>query len=290
MSDSAAVLITGASRGIGGDLAAALLASGYRVAASMRGAGDRNAGAAGRLRGMGAFVVDIDVTDEASVERGVAAAVDEFGVIDVLVNNAGYGVFGAMESATPADLARQLDVNVLGVQRVVRAVLPSMRAERSGLIVQLSSGMGRYVMPARGPYSVSKWALEALSDTYRVELSYFGIDVVVLELGPFRSSFQEMHATTSDSPRQQEYPQFSETGRSRDAAHRQGWGKFADTGIIITAVDELISRPAGTRPWRLALHPLQELLDPYNAHLEALQRQVLTSRGDVAFLPPGGPA
>jgi hypothetical protein len=193
-----------------------------------------------------------------------------------------------MESATPTDLAYQLDVNVLGVQRVMRAVLPAMRAHRSGLILQFSSGLGRFVMPARGPYSVSKWALEAMSDTYRIELAQFGIEVVVLELGPFRSSFQEDHGSGRDVAREREYPQFSEEVRSREASHRQGWGRFADTAILATAVEELISQPTGERPWRLALHPLRGLLDPYNAHLEQLQRTVLMSRGDVAFLPPGG--
>jgi NAD(P)-dependent dehydrogenase (short-subunit alcohol dehydrogenase family) len=288
MSDAPVVLITGASRGIGGDLAAALLASGYRVAASMRGTGARNAEAAGRLRGLGAFVTDIDVTDEASVDRGVAATVDEFGVIDVLVNNAGYGIFGALESATPADLARQLDINVVGVQRVMRAALPAMRAQRRGLVLQFSSGLGRFVMPARGPYSISKWALEAMSDTYRIELAQFGIDVVVLELGPFRSSFQDEHGTGSDGARELQYPQFNGGVQRSENAHRQGWGRFADTGVLVKAVDELITQPAGTRPWRVALHPLRELLDPYNAHLEELERTVLTSRGDTAFLPPGG--
>lgn len=285
MNDSSIVMITGSSRGIGNDLASALLRSGCRVIASMRGVRDRNAGAAARLRDIGAFVVDIDVTDEASVERGVAAAIDEFGAIDVLVNNAGYGVFGAMESATVADLAHQLDVNVLGVQRIVRAVLPTMRAQRSGLILQFSSGMGRYVMPARGPYSISKWALEALSDTYRIELAHFGIEVVVLELGPFNSSFQESHGVTSDEVRQLEYPHFRSKARPPDSNHREGWGRFADTAIVVATVHELITQPNGARPWRVALHPLQELLDPYNAQLEAIQRYVLTSRGDVAFVP-----
>jgi NAD(P)-dependent dehydrogenase (short-subunit alcohol dehydrogenase family) len=287
MSGSSVVLITGASRGIGNDVASALLGAGHQVAASMRGVESRNADAAARLSGMGAFVVDLDVTDEASVERGVAAVVDRFGGVDVVVNNAGYGIFGAMESATVADLQAQLDVNVLGVQRVLRAALPSMRARRGGLILQFSSGLGRYVMPARGPYSISKWALEAMSDTYRIELVHFGIDVVVLELGPFNSSFQETHGDTSDPARQLDYPAFGEAVRRQSPDNREGWGRFADTAVVAKSVEELISLPAGTRPWRLALHPLQGLLDPYNAHLADLQRHVLTSRGDVAFLPPG---
>jgi NAD(P)-dependent dehydrogenase (short-subunit alcohol dehydrogenase family) len=285
MSGMSTVLITGASRGIGAEVATALLKSGHRVIASMRGTDGRNAESAAALRDAGGFVVDLDVTDEASVERGVGAGLAEYGTVDVLVNNAGYGVFGAMESTTPDDLARQIDVNVLGVQRVMRAVLPTMREHRRGLIVQLSSGMGRYAMPARGPYSVSKWALEAMSDTYRIELTQFGIEVVVLELGPFRSSFQEMHVETTDQARQSAYPNMVNEAE-HDARHRDGWGRRADPASVVQAIEDLVSWSDGARPWRVALHPLRELLDPYNDQLEALQRRVLSSRADPSFLPP----
>ena len=159
-----------------------------------------------------------------------------------------------------------------------------------GFIYDLYSGLFPFLMAlaALGIYQASKWALEAMSDTYRIELAQFGIDVVVLELGPFRSSFQDEHGTGSDGARELQYPQFTGGVQRSENAHRQGWGRFADTGVLVKAVDELIAQPAGTRPWRVALHPLRELLDPYNAHLEELERTVLTSRGDTAFLPPGG--
>lgn len=286
MGDTPVVLITGASRGIGHVVATALLGTGHRVVAAMRGTSDRNADTCRALTDRGALVVDMDVTHDASVERAVTQALDRHGRIDVLLNNAGHGVFGPLESATVDDLQRQLDVNVLGPQRVLRAVLPAMRTQGSGLVVQMSSGMGRYVLPARGPYAMSKWALEAMSDTYRVELAPFGIDVVVVELGPFRTSFHESRALTSDRERLACYPHVNRTTDRGDDSRRQSWDRFADPEVVTQAVADLIARPVGGRPWRVLLHPLHEMLDPYNAHLEKIQRQVLESRGDADLLTP----
>lgn len=286
MGDSPVVLITGASRGIGNVVATALLGTGHRIVAGMRGTSDRNADACRTLTDQGALVVDMDVTDEPSVERGVTQALDLYGRIDVLVNNAGHGVFGALESATAEDLRRQLDVNVLGPQRVLRAVLPAMRLQRSGLVIQMSSGMGRYVLPSRGPYAMSKWALEAMSDTYRLELAPFEIDVVVVELGPFRTSFQESRALTSDPDRVAHYPHVNRTTDRGDSSRQGSWDRYADPETVTRAVEDLLARPAGSRPWRMLLHPLRELLEPYNAHLEMIQRQVLESRGDSDLLTP----
>jgi NAD(P)-dependent dehydrogenase (short-subunit alcohol dehydrogenase family) len=287
MHENPVVLITGASRGIGNDVAVTLLDKGHRVVAAMRGTADRNAEACRALVDRGARVVDMDVTDDLSVERSVQEALAHYGRIDVLVNNAGQGVFGAMESATVADLLHQLDVNVLGPQRLLRGVLPAMRAQGSGLVIQMSSGMGRYVLPSRGPYAMSKWALEAMSDTYRVELAPFDVDVVILELGPFRSSFQEARALTSDRDRHAQFPHVARTTDRGDSSRGAGWDRFGDPAVVAQAVEELIARASGTRPWRLVLHPLRELLDPYNSHLEKLQRQVLESRGDPEPLPGG---
>lgn len=281
----AVVLITGSSRGIGLAITSQVLSAGYAVAASMRGVQGRNADAARRLTELGAFVVDIDVTDDQSVRRGVAGVIERFGRVDVLVNNAGYAVFGALESATLDDLRTQFDVNVLGPQRMLRVVLPAMRERRSGLIIQISSGAGRYVLPGRGSYAMSKWALEALSDTYRIELVQFGIDVVTMELGPFDSDFQEARGATSDVSRSAEYPHVVRAIRHSDAMREAHPEHYLDPSAVGQAINRVIAAEPTRRPWRVVLHPLRDWLVPYNDTLEALQRRVLDDRGFTGFVP-----
>lgn len=179
-------LVTGCSSGIGEATAVALAAMGFRVFAS-----GRTLAGVEHLRGPGIEPLEIDVTDDASIQRGVARAFNEAGRIDLLVNNAGYAVFGAIEDLDRATLRRQLDVNVFGAMAMCRAVLPTMRRQGSGCIVNVSSVVGRFSTPLVGAYSASKFALEALSDALRAEGRPFGIRVVVVEPGATYTKFQE---------------------------------------------------------------------------------------------------
>jgi NAD(P)-dependent dehydrogenase (short-subunit alcohol dehydrogenase family) len=174
-------LITGASSGIGAACAARLAADGHRVFGTTRGAAPPAAD--------GVAWLTLDVRDDASVARGVAQVLERAGRIDVLVNNAGIGIAGAVEDTTPDDLARQLDTNLLGPLRLLRAVLPGMREARSGRIVQISSLAGRIAVPFQAAYAASKFALEGLSEGLAMELRPFGIDVVIVEPGDVRSGF-----------------------------------------------------------------------------------------------------
>ncbi len=187
------VLVTGCSSGIGREVARRFAARGWRVAASMR---RPEAGEALRQeaaqRGWSLSTPRLDVADGDSVEAAVSALLAETGGrIDVLVNNAGYYCFGPVEETTPAELAAQLDTNVVGVLRVTRAVLPAMRARGEGAIVNVSSVSGLVVVPVVGPYHASKWALEALTEALRYEVAPFGIRVACVEPGPFAT---ELHA------------------------------------------------------------------------------------------------
>ncbi|MCA9524150.1 MAG: SDR family NAD(P)-dependent oxidoreductase, partial [Myxococcales bacterium] len=175
------ILITGANGGFGTLIVDALLDAGHRVAASMRAVTGRNAAVAERLRQRGAQLIEIDVTHDASVEAGVRAAAEALGGLTVLINNAGVGVSGLQEAFTADDFKRLFDVNVVGVQRMNRAVLPLFREQHNGLLVHVSSLLGRITVPFYGPYNATKWAVEALAETYRVELSPFGVETVVVE-------------------------------------------------------------------------------------------------------------
>ncbi|WP_326837685.1 oxidoreductase [Amycolatopsis rhabdoformis] len=171
-------LVTGASSGIGEASARELLQRGYTVYGAARRV-ERMAGLAER----GARTIALDVTDEESAEKAVAAIVAESGRIDLLVNNAGYGSYGAVEDVPLQEGRYQFEVNVIGAARLIQLVLPVMRAQRSGRIVNISSMGGKIHTPLGAWYHGSKFALEGFSDVLRLEVAPFGIDVVVVEPG-----------------------------------------------------------------------------------------------------------
>jgi len=176
------VLITGCSTGIGRDTAQRLSRAGHLVVATAR---DINS-----LTGLQATLnLPLDVTDAASIKSAVREAVRQMGRIDVLVNNAGYAVRGAVEEVSDEQLRRMFDVNVFGVVRMVREVAPYMRRQGGGRIITIGSYAGRVSVPVNGTYSATKFALEALSDASRLELAPFGIQVVLIEPGNIRSHF-----------------------------------------------------------------------------------------------------
>jgi NAD(P)-dependent dehydrogenase (short-subunit alcohol dehydrogenase family) len=179
--------VTGTSTGLGRALAEEVLAHGDRVVATARDATtvkDLAEQAPDR-----ALAATLDVTDAGSVRAAVAAALDTFGRIDVLVNNAGYGLRGAIEDLDEAELCRQFETNVFGALTVTRAVLPAMRRRRSGRVVQVSSVGGVMTMLGGSAYSGTKFALEGLSEGLAAEVAHLGIKVVIVEPGPFRTDF-----------------------------------------------------------------------------------------------------
>jgi NAD(P)-dependent dehydrogenase (short-subunit alcohol dehydrogenase family) len=179
---SQVVLITGCSTGIGRDLVQHLKQANYTVVATARHV-ETLADLSADLK------LPLDVTCAESIAHAVEATLQQFGRIDVLVNNAGYAVPGAIEDIPDERMRQLFDVNVFGTVRLIRAVLPGMRQQRAGRIINLSSIAGRFSAPVDGLYSASKFALEALSDALRLELLPFGIHVTLIEPGPIRTEF-----------------------------------------------------------------------------------------------------
>jgi NAD(P)-dependent dehydrogenase (short-subunit alcohol dehydrogenase family) len=178
------VLITGCSSGIGRDLAQRLTRAGYTVVATARNVET--------LTGLSAALkLSMDVTQPDSIQQAVDCTLKKFGRIDVLVNNAGYSIFGAAEEVSDAQLQGMFDVNVFGLMRMTRAVAPNMRALKAGRIINISSLVGKLVTPANGAYAASKFAVEALSDALRLELEPFGIQVVLVEPGGIKTRFAD---------------------------------------------------------------------------------------------------
>ncbi len=176
--------VTGASAGIGEATARALLAAGYRVFAGARRL-DRMAG----LAAAGATLLKLDLTDDVSIVAAVNTIKNEAGRIDVLVNNAGYGSYGALEDVPLDEGRRQFEVNVFGLARLCQLVLPMMRAQKSGKIVNVTSIGGKIWEPLGAWYHATKFAVEGLSDCLRVEVAPFGVDVIVIEPGAIRTEW-----------------------------------------------------------------------------------------------------
>ena len=182
-------LVTGASSGIGEETARTLHKLGYTVYAAARRT-DRLK----QLTAIGIHALTMDVTDDESMSSGIEKIIAETGRIDVLVNNAGYGSFGAIEDVPIDEARRQFEVNVFGLARLTQLVLPHMRAQRSGTIINISSMGGRLTTPLGGWYHATKYAVEALSDALRMETAPFGIDVVVIEPGGIRTEWSGIAA------------------------------------------------------------------------------------------------
>ena len=199
------VFIAGANGGLGRLTSLSLLGAGHTVVATMRNIDTRNLAAANELRAAGARVVELDVTDDGSVDAAMADAVELAGSIDVVINNAGVGSIGLLETFTPADWQASFDINVFGVQRVNRAALPHMRAQGSGLLVVVSSVVGRMALPFFGPYNAAKFAVEGLAETYRSELSVLGIETCVVEPGAYATNFIDGLMQSSDRSRDTSY-------------------------------------------------------------------------------------
>lgn len=185
---SKVALVTGASSGIGLDVALGLLKKGYSVY-----------GAARRVELMepllknGGHVLALDLCDENSIEKCVGAILEREGHVDLLVNNAGFGLGGSIEEIPVEEVRRQFDVNVFGLSKIIQLVLPSMRAQKSGCIINVSSMAGRFTTPYSGWYHASKYCVESLSDALRLEVKPFGIKVVLIEPGMIQTDWGVIH-------------------------------------------------------------------------------------------------
>jgi NAD(P)-dependent dehydrogenase (short-subunit alcohol dehydrogenase family) len=202
---SDAVLITGCSSGIGRATAVRLAAGGHRVYATAR-----RLDAIADLAASGCHTLALDVTDDESMRRAVAAVEDAEGAVGVLVNNAGYSQSGAVETLDLDDVRRQFETNVFGLIRMCQLVLPRMRRQRSGRIINLSSMGGKLTFPGGGAYHATKHAVEAISDALRFEVKGFGVDVVVIEPGLIKTQFAETARATVGESRDGPYAKFNE--------------------------------------------------------------------------------
>ena len=238
--------ITGATRGLGALMAKAALADGNAVVAT-----GRNASAIVERLGESPalLAVRLDVTDAAQVHAAVDAAIDRFGRIDVLINNAGFGLLAAVEESSDADVRRIYETNVFGLLSVTRAVLPSMRKQRSGHIINLSSVVGYQAAAGVGVYSSTKFAVEGLTEALHAELKPLGIHATMIEPGFFRTDFLDVSSLAVGTRVIDDYAETS--GKLRELAKAINHNQPGDPARLAKAVVALVD--AETPPLRLPL-------------------------------------
>ncbi|SEO41722.1 short chain dehydrogenase [Halogranum amylolyticum] len=216
------VLITGCSSGIGRATARAFLAEDWKVYATARNPADIET-----LGDEGCELATLDVTDQGDVDRVVDRIVEEDGHIQCLVNNAGFGQLGPIEDVPTEQVHRQFDVNVYGPHRLTRAVLPHMREQGDGTIVNVSSVIGRISIPGMGVYAGSKFAVEAMTDALRGEVEEYGIDAVLVEPGPVDTRFQNRVDDEVNGDDEKEIQ-----GIERSGAYESFYKAFSDTQAL----------------------------------------------------------
>jgi NAD(P)-dependent dehydrogenase (short-subunit alcohol dehydrogenase family) len=279
------VLITGASSGFGRLIAETLARKNYQVFATMRNVNGGNVGAAREIRDLAVreslslHTVELDVTDDVSVERAISEVTAKCGRIDVLVNNAGYGIMDLAETVTLAQAQRQFDTNFFGILRMNRAVLPAMKRQGSGLLLHVSSGAGRLVIPGMGLYCASKFAMEALAEAYRYELASLGIDSVVIEPGAYATPIMEKLESGEDPGRKSGY---GEMAQVPDNLKAKIGSSRANPQEIADIVLQIMETPAGQRQLRYRVGPGGPGVQRINTLTDEVQAQMLEAFGITA--------
>jgi NAD(P)-dependent dehydrogenase (short-subunit alcohol dehydrogenase family) len=261
------ILITGTSTGFGKLMAITLSNAGHIVVAGMREINGKNAAVAKELGLLPRVdVVDLDILSDESVQRAVAYTLAKYGKIDVLVNNAAVSGFGVLEGYSLDQIKRMIDVNLYGVIRTYQAVLPSMRQEKNGLIINLTSGASGFTVPFMIPYYIAKFGVETITEGLQSELKDYGIDNVSIQPGVYPTEMNDgskpgIHADKAEIVAEYEpgfSQKFSEVGKGL-------FGKMAefkmDPQVIADGVLELVDMERGTRPLRKPLDAIAQGTD-----------------------------
>jgi NADP-dependent 3-hydroxy acid dehydrogenase YdfG len=278
---SKTIVITGTSNGFGKDAAKTLAEAGHQVFATMRDQNGRNRAAAEELRSKGIEVLELDVTSDVSVGDAFRDLYKKTGdTLDVLINNAGLFAQGISETFTPDQVRDLFEVNVLGIQRVTRAALPEMRKRKSGLIINIGSILGRVTIPFIGLYGASKFAVEALTEGYRYELSQLGVDVVLLQPSAYPTGLYSATQQPADASRAAEY---GEVAALPGAFVEFLKGVFSgadapDSHEVSKALVDLIATPAGERPDRVIVGAPYGA-DAVNTAVQPIQAQMINDIG-----------
>jgi len=284
------VLITGCSSGFGKMSAKYLAEKHFHVYATMRNTKGKNEKVAQELKDFASTnnlkleVLDLDVTSDDSVN----SAISNIPEVDVLINNAGLGFGGPIEAFTSQQCLDQLDLNIVGTLRTAKAVLPKMRKQHSGLIIQVSSIAGRGAFPGFGVYHASKWGLEGLSESLRYEVAPLGIDVAIVEPGPFSTDF---FGNMVPAKNEEIATAYNHVNEFFDGFGNQVTEMFEDKNpqtdpmVVVKTFENLINLPTGSRPLR-TIAGLDFGFQALNDAVEPIRKQSLESMGISALDGP----
>lgn len=289
------VLVTGSNSGFGRLIVETLARHGYRVFAGMRASSGRNAPAAEELRELARReqlalqVVEIDVTQEASVEQAMSTIIQAAGRLDVVVNNAGVAYWGPLEAFTPEQVQQQFATNVFGVVLVNRAALPHMRRQRSGLLLQVGSIAGRLGLPYSGVYTGTKFALEGITESYRYELAPFGVDAAIIQPGTYPTAISANTQVAADGERRALYQTAQDAFDTAFFAEERS-ATPPNPQEVADAVARVIAQPAAERPLQTVVAPAAQRRGPELVN-EASSHAMESIIGDSTFpsrlLPDG---
>lgn len=264
---SKTILITGTSTGFGKLMTITLAKEGHRVIAGMRGTNGKNAEVAKELSALpNVEVVELDITDDNSVQQAITHTLNKYGKIEVLVNNAAVSGFGLFEAYTIDQIRNMFETNVYGVVRTIQAVLPSMRAEKNGLIINLTSGASGHTLPFMVPYLASKFVVESITEGLKDELSDYGIESVSIQPGVYPTEMNTGAKTGINSDKPEITQAYGEAAAEKFNAIGAGlFGKMAEFNMnpqtIADGVLELVNMNKGTRPLRFPLDAIAEGTD-----------------------------
>ena len=276
------VIITGSSSGFGRLTSETLAKAGHTVFATLRNVKGKNAGAAAALAAIpNVQVVELDVTSDASVEQAIAEIAKRTGgAIDILVNNAGRFAMGVQEAFGLDEVKALYETNVFGPLRVNRSVLPHMRKRRSGLVVNISSVVGRVSLPTLGTYSSTKYALEALAEAQRDELKGLGIDVVAIEPGAFPTEVGNNGLYANDAARANDYGPVAQIPQKMGESLGQLFSspQSPKPQEVADAILAVVQTPAGKRPARVVVDTLT------GGPIKAINEEYLKHRQDTLVM------
>jgi NAD(P)-dependent dehydrogenase (short-subunit alcohol dehydrogenase family) len=275
------ILITGASSGFGRLTAETLSRSGHMVFAAFRSPDGPKKHLADHFRSKNIQVLKLDVTNQSSVDVAVARLLEASpNELDIVINNAGMASAGISEGFTPEQARELFEVNVFGVQRVLRATLPILRAKHAGLVINIGSILGRVTLPFFGLYGASKHAIEAMTDSYRYELSQLGVDVVLVQPSAHPTNMYAAAQQPAEAGLPREYGEVATIpGKILETFGNLFKGKSApNPQDVATAIDKLVSTPAGSRPDRVVVG-LPFGSDAVNSAVAPIQRGMMNDLG-----------
>ncbi|MCE7054270.1 SDR family oxidoreductase [Algoriphagus sp. AGSA1] len=276
------VLITGTNSGFGWLTANSVAALGHKVYATMRDTSGKNADKAKALAQVeNITVLDVSLTEEESVKNAIDTIIAKEGTLDVLVNNAGSAMFGVAESFTTEDVQWMFDVNVTAPWRLMKLVLPYMRKQSEGLIINVSSGWGRFSAPFSVVYAASKFGLEGLSEGLHYEVRPLGVDVAIIQPGAFPTEMSQKIRFGSDTSVVDGYKAIADVPNKMGSARGQMFDTVKpDPQDVADAVVNLINLPIGERPLRTVVDPSTgEIVRAANEAVEAEYAKAMTAFG-----------